>query len=69
MPPGFPVTLGTTVPVATPTTNSFSNTGLTASTTYYYKVSAVDASGNIGPLSAERSGTTLPQQTLLHQDR
>ena len=55
---GFTVTLGTTTPVGQPTTNSFSNTGLTASTTYYYKVSAVDASGNIGPLSSERSGTT-----------
>ena len=52
------VTLGTTTPVGTPTTNSFSNTGLNPSTTYYYKVSAVDNAGNIGPLSAERSGVT-----------
>ena len=57
--PGFTVTLGTTTPVGEPTTNSYSDTGLTAATTYYYKVSAVDASGNIGPLSAENSGTTL----------
>jgi Domain of unknown function (DUF1929) len=56
--PGFAVTLGTTTPVGQPTTNSFSNTGLTSSTTYYYKVSAVDATGNIGPLSTESSGTT-----------
>ena len=35
---GFTVTPGTTTPIATPTTNSYSNTGLTASTTYYYKV-------------------------------
>ena len=56
--PGFTVTLGTTTPVGVPTTNSYSDTGLTAPTTYYYKVSAVDASGNIGPLSAENSGTT-----------
>ena len=55
---GFAVTLGTTTPVGTPTTNSFSNTGLNPSTTYYYKVSAVDNAGNIGPLSAERSATT-----------
>jgi hypothetical protein len=55
---GFSVTLGTTTPVGTPTTNSFSNTGLNPSITYYYKVSAVGNTGNIGPLSAERSGVT-----------
>ena len=55
---GFAVTPGTTVPVATPTTNSYPNTGLTPSTTYYYRVAAVDNSGNIGPLSDEASGTT-----------
>ena len=54
----MPVTPGTTVPVATPTTNSYSNTGLTPSTTYYYRVAAVDNAGNIGPLSDEASGTT-----------
>ena len=47
---GFPVTLGTTIPVATPNTSSYSNTGLSPSTTYYYKVSAVDNAGNIGTL-------------------
>ena len=51
---GFTVTPGTTVPVGQPTTNSFSDTGLAASTTYYYKVVAVDSAGNIGPLSVER---------------
>ena len=55
---GFAVTLDTTTPVGTPTTNSYQNTGLSPSTTYYYKVSAVDNAGNIGPLSAERSGIT-----------
>jgi hypothetical protein len=55
---GFAVTPGTTTPVGTPTTNSFSNTGLAASTTYYYKVAAVDNAGNIGTLSDEGSGRT-----------
>ncbi len=63
---GFPVTLGTTQPVATPTTNSFSNTGLASSTTYYHKVSAVDNAGNIGALSVEISGTTLPLGTVFY---
>jgi hypothetical protein len=55
---GFPVTPGTTTPVGMPTTNSFSDTGLTASNTYYYKVAAVNNTGIIGPLSDEASGTT-----------
>ena len=55
---GFVVTLGTTTPTATPTANSYQNTGLAPSTTYYYKVSAVDNAGNIGPLSSEMSATT-----------
>jgi hypothetical protein len=55
---GFAVTPGTTTPVATPTTNSYSDTGLTASTTYYYRVAAVDNAGNIGTLSDEASSRT-----------
>ena len=55
---GFVVTPGTTTPITTPTTITYSNTGLTASTTYYYKLAAVDAAGNIGPLSSEASATT-----------
>ena len=36
-------------------TNSYSDTnGLIQSTTYYYKVSAVDISGNIGDVSDEK---------------
>ena len=54
------------LPVGQPTTNSFSDTGLTASTTYYYKVSAVDKSGNIGPLSVERSGTTATVNPIFY---
>jgi hypothetical protein len=60
---GFNVTPGVTAPISKPTTNSFLNAGLKVLTTYYYKVGAVDASGNIGPLSLESSGTTLADST------
>ena len=53
---GFIITPGTTV--GTPTSNSFSNSGLNPSTTYYYKVAAVDNVGNEGSLSTVQSGTT-----------
>jgi len=62
---GFTVTLGVTVPVGTPFTNSYSDTGRTASTTYYYRVSAVDTSGNIGPLSSQAQATTLTPGSIL----
>ena len=63
---GFTVTYGTTTPVGQPATNSFSDTGLTPSTTYYYKVAAVDHSGNIGPLSVENSGTTTSVNPIFY---
>ncbi len=44
--------------IATSTTNSFSNTGLTASTTYTYEVTAFDAAGNVSATSASASATT-----------
>jgi len=44
--------------IASPTTNSYSDTGLAADTTYYYTVTAVDTSGNEGLASDEASGTT-----------
>ena len=53
---GFAVNTATDTPLAQPVTNSYSNTGLSSSTTYYYKVAAVDTSANIGVLSDEASG-------------
>lgn len=44
--------------IALPTTTSYSDTGLDASTTYYYTISAVDSAGNKGTASEEVSGTT-----------
>jgi fibronectin type 3 domain-containing protein len=56
---GFGVNLGVTQPAGTSNANSYSSTGLSPSTTYYYKIAAVDNAGNIGALSSERSATTL----------
>jgi fibronectin type 3 domain-containing protein len=56
--PGFSVNPITDTPLAQPTTNSYSDNGLTESTTYYYRVAGVDNSGNISVLSDEASGTT-----------
>ncbi len=50
---GFSVTPGITPPTATSLSNSFQDSELNPSTTYYYKVAAVDNAGNIGPLSIQ----------------
>ncbi len=44
--------------INTSATNSYSDTGLTPSTTYTYSVSAFDAAGNNSPMSATVSPTT-----------
>jgi chitodextrinase len=60
---GFTVTPGVTVPTGTSTTNSYANTGLSPSTTYSYRVAAVDNAGNIGALSSQVSKTTAASST------
>ena len=45
--------------VGTPTTTSLSDTGLTSSTSYSYRVRAKDAANNLGPYSNTASATTL----------
>ena len=45
--------------IATSTSTSYSNTGLTASTSYSYRVRAYDGSGNNGGYSSTASATTL----------
>jgi hypothetical protein len=44
--------------VGTPTTNTFSDTGLSPSTSYSYRVRANDAANNLGPYSAVATATT-----------
>jgi YVTN family beta-propeller protein len=44
--------------IATSTTTSYSNTGLTAATSYSYRVRATDAAGNLGGYSNSTSATT-----------
>lgn len=44
--------------IATPGTNSYSDTGLTASTIYRYRVRAVDAAGNLSSYSTATNATT-----------
>jgi uncharacterized repeat protein (TIGR03806 family) len=49
---------GSTTPLATVTTTNYSNTGLSASTTYSYTVRAFDAAGNVSNASGTGSATT-----------
>lgn len=45
--------------IATPTTRTYNNTGLSAGTSYSYRVRAIDAAGNLGPYSTVSSAVTL----------
>jgi len=49
---------GTFAQVGTSTTTSFTNTGLTASTTFRYQVRAVDAAGNVSAVSNTVTAST-----------
>jgi chitodextrinase len=44
--------------IATPTTTTFNDTGLTASTSYSYRVRATDAAGNLSPYSPTATAST-----------
>ena len=57
---GFKVALGKTIPEGSAIANSYSSTGLNPLAKYYYRIAAVDNAGNIGLLSAEKSGVTAP---------
>ncbi|MFZ2170635.1 MAG: hypothetical protein WAW61_13490, partial [Methylococcaceae bacterium] len=46
------------VQIATATTTSYSNTGLSASTAYTYTVSAYDAAGNVSRQTASATAST-----------
>ncbi|MFH1257040.1 MAG: fibronectin type III domain-containing protein [Candidatus Diapherotrites archaeon] len=44
--------------IASPTGTTYNNTGLSASTTYRYRIRAADAAGNLSPYSSIASATT-----------
>ena len=48
--------------IGTPTSTSFSDTGLTANTSYSYRVRATDAAGNLSAYSNTATATTTPGQ-------
>ncbi len=53
------------VQIATTSLTSFTNTGLTAGTTYSYTVSAFDAAGNLSAPSSSKSVTTKTDELLI----
>ena len=52
------------VQIATPTGTTYTDTGLSPSTTYRYRVRAIDAAGNLGPYSPTVSVTTPGSSTI-----
>jgi len=55
---------GTYTSVGTPTTNSYTDTGLTSNTTYYYKVSASNSAGESAQSSSVSAKTSPPVSTI-----
>ncbi len=51
--------------IATPTSTSFNDTGLTASTSYSYRVRATDAAGNLSTFSGTSTGTTMSSNAAI----
>ena len=49
--------------IATPASAAFNDTGLSASTSYSYRVRAADAAGNLSPYSTTASATTQAPDT------
>jgi chitodextrinase len=49
--------------VATPAATTYNDTGLTAGTSYTYRVRAADAAGNLSPYSSVATATTLAPDT------
>ena len=58
----------TFAPIATPTTTSYVDTGLTPGTSYSYRVRAQDATGNLSPYSPITTATTPTGTTLVAAD-
>jgi YD repeat-containing protein len=54
--------------IAAPTTNSYTDTGLTAVRSYSYRVSASDAAGNLSSFSGTASATTGSNPTTYNYD-
>ena len=59
---------GASTPTATSPTNAFDDTGLTPSTLYSYRVSAVDAAGNESTLTPSASATTTSGPATIFSD-
>src|SRR2546426_6022694 len=49
--------------IATPTGTNFNDTGLAPTTSYSYRVKAVDAAGNVGAASTTATASTLADTT------